>query len=111
VVVQKTDTHRSERLTARGGTSEYYIGIVILVYTEETLKRSLIAKTTRQLESVVRSGIGIMITIKLLTLYVQLLNSEWLDVFSASNEGQQMTQRCPARLSTNAFGNGLTQHT
>ncbi len=111
MVVRKTDTHRSERLPARRGTSEYYIGIIILVYTEETLKRSLVAKTTRQFKSVVRSAISIMITIKLITLYVQLLNPEWLDVFSASNEGQQMTQRCPARLRTNVFGNGLTQHT
>jgi len=49
VVVLETDTHRSERLSAYGSASEYYIGVVILVDTEETLERRLVAETARQL--------------------------------------------------------------
>jgi hypothetical protein len=49
VVVQKTDTHRSERLPARGRASNDDIGIVILVYAQEALKRRFIAEPARKL--------------------------------------------------------------
>lgn len=111
MVARKTGTHRSERLPARGGASENDIGIVILVYTEETLKRRFISKTARQLESAVRLVIGIKTVIKLIIVYVQLLYSEWLDVFSARNEGQQMTQWSSARLSTDDYSIELERHT
>jgi len=38
-------------------------------------------------------------------LYIQLLDPEWLNVFPASDQGQQMTQRCPAKFSTYVLGN------
>jgi hypothetical protein len=111
VVVQETGTHRSERLPARGSASEDDVRIVVFVHTEETLQCRLVTDAAREFESAIVLAYALSHHLQICRVYLQLLYSEWLDVLSASNEGQQMTQRSPAKLSTSWVDVGRERRT
>jgi hypothetical protein len=53
VVAQETGTHRSERLPARGSTSEDDVRIVVLVHAEEALQCRFVTDAAREFESAI----------------------------------------------------------
>jgi hypothetical protein len=51
VGAQETGTHRSERLPARGSTSENDVRVVVLIHAEKTLKCRFVTDAAGEFES------------------------------------------------------------
>ena len=108
---QETGTHRSKRLPARGSASENDVRVVVLVHAEEALKCRFVTDAAREFESTTVLVDESRALVHSCRAYVQLLYSEWFDVFPTSNDGQQMAQRCPAKISTTGGAMGLERRT
>lgn len=79
-------THWGKRVAARGSAPEYDVGIIILVNAEEALQCRFVPETARELEATCGLAAAMILYNKDLR-DKQILDSEWLDVLPAGNQG------------------------
>jgi hypothetical protein len=95
----KKGTHWRERVASCRCGSEYDVGVIVPVNAKKALKCRLISKTAGELETTnLLASATSRCSIKDESC-IQLLYPEWLHMLPASYGRQEVTKRCPAKLS------------